>query len=110
MEHVSRNQYDLQFIVCDRPNPLGKTVKGSRFDPDFRSLVSYIDVPYQHGKTIGELLDGYNQTLEHPVRLTNISSLKTSQYLVESKIYSTKNVKKFMAMAAVDVACLSESS
>jgi uncharacterized protein YbbC (DUF1343 family) len=77
IEHASRQKYGVEFIVCDRPNPLGKKASGPRFDPAFRSLVSYIDVPYQHGKTIAELLHGHNQTLENPVALSSIASTDT---------------------------------
>ncbi|MDZ4322579.1 MAG: DUF1343 domain-containing protein, partial [Alphaproteobacteria bacterium] len=51
----------LNVIVCDRPNPLGTCQKGPRLDPTFRSLVGYFDVPFQHGKTLGELLLNHNQ-------------------------------------------------
>jgi uncharacterized protein YbbC (DUF1343 family) len=50
----------LDVIVCDRPNPLGPHQKGSLLDPAFRSLVGYFDVPFQHGKTLGELLLNHN--------------------------------------------------
>ena len=51
----------LEVIVCDRPNPLGSRQKGPPLDPTFRSLVGYFDVPFQHGKTLGELLLNHNQ-------------------------------------------------
>ncbi|MBX9786256.1 MAG: DUF1343 domain-containing protein [Alphaproteobacteria bacterium] len=52
----------LEVIVCDRPNPLGSYQKGPSLDPAFRSLVGYFDVPFQHGKTLGELLVSHTQT------------------------------------------------
>jgi uncharacterized protein YbbC (DUF1343 family) len=51
----------LEVIVCDRPNPLGPQQKGPPLDSAFRSLVGYFDVPFQHGKTLGELLLNHNQ-------------------------------------------------
>lgn len=51
---------DQEVIVCDRPNPLGPQVKGSHLDSNFRSLLAYLDVPFQHGQTIGELLSIYD--------------------------------------------------
>jgi len=42
-------------VVCDRPNLLGESVDGPALDPALRSFLGYLDVPYQHGLTIGEL-------------------------------------------------------
>jgi uncharacterized protein YbbC (DUF1343 family) len=43
-------------VVCDRPNPLGRRVDGPPLDPALRSFLGYLDVPFQHGLTIGALL------------------------------------------------------
>lgn len=43
-------------VVCDRPNPLGPRVDGPALDPSRRSFLGYLDVPFQHGLTIGALL------------------------------------------------------
>jgi len=43
-------------VVCDRPNPLGPRVDGPPLDPSLRSFLGYLDVPFQHGLTIGALL------------------------------------------------------
>jgi uncharacterized protein YbbC (DUF1343 family) len=44
-------------IILDRPNPLGglRIEGGPVTDEKFRSMVSYLDVPYLHGMTMGEL-------------------------------------------------------
>ena len=42
-------------VVCDRPNLLGPRIDGPALDPALRSFVGYLDVPFQHGLTIGEL-------------------------------------------------------
>lgn len=45
----------VQFIVCDRPNPIGlAAVEGGRVLPHLRSFVGYLDVPVRHGLTAGE--------------------------------------------------------
>lgn len=43
-------------IVCDRPNLLGSRVDGPALDPALRSFLGYLDVPYQHGRTLGEVV------------------------------------------------------
>jgi len=60
----------LEVIICDRPNPLGSTKKGPLLDPDLRSILAYLDIPFQHGQTIGQLLSDFNQTLGQPLSLT----------------------------------------
>src|SRR6185503_5546532 len=46
----------LEFIVLDRPNPLGgERVEGPLLDRKFRSFVSQWDIPYVYGLTVGEL-------------------------------------------------------
>lgn len=50
----------IDIIVCDRPNPLGPQRKGPDLDPTYRSFVSFLDIPFQHGQTIGELLSTFN--------------------------------------------------
>ncbi|MDA0787268.1 MAG: DUF1343 domain-containing protein [Proteobacteria bacterium] len=46
----------IEVIVCDRANPLGPMIEGPRPEPDRRSLLAYFDVPFVHGRTIGELI------------------------------------------------------
>ena len=49
-------QEGKDFVVLDRPNPLGgMLVEGPPVQDAFRSFVSQIPVPYRHGMTIGEL-------------------------------------------------------
>lgn len=77
LEYLSLEKYPLKLIICDRPNPLGGCVKGPFFDPRYKSLISYIDVPFQHGKTIGALLEAHNLSLPNPVPLSIVGSPST---------------------------------
>ena len=46
----------IEVIVLDRPNPInGQIVDGPMLDEKWRSFIGYINVPYCHGMTIGEL-------------------------------------------------------
>lgn len=52
----------IQVIVLDRPNPIGgHIVDGPMLEESFRSFIGYINVPYCHGMTIGELARFFNQ-------------------------------------------------
>lgn len=49
-------QYGKDFMVLDRPNPLGGTrVQGPPLEQRWKSFVGQIPVPYVHGMTAGEL-------------------------------------------------------
>jgi len=54
-------KYNIEVIVLDRPNPMnGITIDGPMLDNKLRSKVGYINVPYCHGMTIGELAQFFN--------------------------------------------------
>ncbi len=60
MEAAAEN--DIEFMVLDRPNPLG----GNKFEgpivrPEFSSFVSQYPIPYVHGFTVGELAQFLNE-------------------------------------------------
>jgi uncharacterized protein YbbC (DUF1343 family) len=49
-------EYNIPFIVLDRPNPLGGIrIEGPLVEKDFISFVSQYPIPYIHGLTVGEL-------------------------------------------------------
>lgn len=51
----------LPVLVLDRPNPLGGLlVDGPMLEEKWRSFVGYVNVPYCHGLTIGELAQYFN--------------------------------------------------
>ena len=46
----------IPLVVLDRPNPLGGLlVDGPMLAKEYRSYVGYVNVPYCHGMTVGEL-------------------------------------------------------
>ncbi len=52
----------ISVIVLDRPNPMGGLiVDGPMLEDKWRSYIGYINVPYCHGMTIGELACYFNQ-------------------------------------------------
>ncbi len=44
-----------RLVVLERPNPLGRRVQGEGVATGFESFVSAHDVPFIHGRTLGEL-------------------------------------------------------
>jgi len=60
MEEAAKR--DIQVIVLDRPNPInGLIVDGPMVEEKWRSIVGYVNVPYCHGMTIGELAHFFNE-------------------------------------------------
>ncbi len=52
----------IQFIVLDRPNPLGgNRVEGNVLDPKFKSFIGLYPIPYIYGMTVGELAQLFNK-------------------------------------------------
>jgi uncharacterized protein YbbC (DUF1343 family) len=51
----------IPLLVLDRPNPInGLVVDGPMLEEKYRSAVGYINVPYCHGMTVGELAEFFN--------------------------------------------------
>lgn len=52
----------IEVIVLDRPNPInGLIVDGPMLEEKWRSFIGYINIPYCHGMTIGELAKFFNE-------------------------------------------------
>lgn len=58
MEECAKEK--IKVIVLDRPNPLGNLVDGPMLEEEYRSFIGYINIPYCHGMTIGELAQFFN--------------------------------------------------
>ncbi|MFH0793751.1 MAG: DUF1343 domain-containing protein, partial [bacterium] len=72
MEEAKKN--NLEFIVLDRPNPIGGLyVAGPSQDPDlYGTFTNYFPMPITHGMTIGELATMFNRTFDTGCKLTVI--------------------------------------
>ncbi|MBA3239222.1 MAG: DUF1343 domain-containing protein [Parachlamydiaceae bacterium] len=64
---------NIPVIVLDRPNPInGIVVDGPMLEAKWRSIVGYINVPYCHGMTLGELAHFFNGEYKVGCQLTVI--------------------------------------
>lgn len=69
MEEAAKKR--IPVVVLDRPNPLnGMTVDGPMMEESWRSFVGYINVPYCHGMTVGELARYFNAEYHVGCQLT----------------------------------------
>lgn len=65
MEEAAKR--NISVLVLDRPNPInGLVVDGPMLDEKLRSFIGYVNVPYCHGFTLGELARFFNE--EYKVR------------------------------------------
>ena len=48
-------QHKKQFVVFDRPNPIGDAVEGNMLELEYRSFTGYFPIVQRHGMTVGEL-------------------------------------------------------
>lgn len=63
----------IPVVVLDRPNPLGgMLIDGPMLEDKWRSFVGYVNVPYCHGLTIGELAQYFNGEYHIGCQLTVI--------------------------------------
>jgi uncharacterized protein YbbC (DUF1343 family) len=55
-------KHNIEVVVLDRPNPMGGlTVDGPMMESAYKSFIGYINVPYCHGMTVGELANYFNK-------------------------------------------------
>lgn len=68
---VSAARLGIQFVVFDRPNPIGGVkVEGPTVEPGFESFVGAHPLPIRHGLTIGELALLFKRDLALELDLT----------------------------------------
>lgn len=61
----------IPVMVLDRPNPInGIVVDGPMLEMKWRSIIGYINVPYCHGMTAGELAQLFNSEYKIACQLT----------------------------------------
>lgn len=61
----------ISVMVLDRPNPInGVVVDGPMLEMKWRSIIGYINVPYCHGMTAGELAQFFNNEYKIGCNLT----------------------------------------
>jgi uncharacterized protein YbbC (DUF1343 family) len=99
MEEAAKQ--NIPVMVLDRPNPInGLIVDGPMLQKKWRSYIGYLNVPYCHGMTIGELAHFFNEKYQIGCKLkviamkgwkrsmtyadTGLTWIPTSPYIPES--------------------------
>lgn len=66
-------EFQKQFVILDRPNPLGIVMEGPSVDPGLTSFISIAPIPLRHALTVGELAQYFNAKLISASQLTGKS-------------------------------------
>jgi uncharacterized protein YbbC (DUF1343 family)/CubicO group peptidase (beta-lactamase class C family) len=77
----------IEFIVLDRPNPIGgDIIEGPFLDAGRESFVGYHTIPVRHGMTVGELARMFAKERDIAVKLTVIEmqGWQRGQYLFDT--------------------------
>lgn len=80
-------KHNIEVIVLDRPNPMGGlVVDGPMLDSKYRSFIGYINIPYCHGMTVGELAEFFNQEsgLNCKLRVVKMKGWKRDMIFAET--------------------------
>ena len=65
------SEYDINFVVLDRPNPIGgNLVEGNVLEPKFQSFIGPHPIPIRHGMTVGELAQLFKSETDLDLSLT----------------------------------------
>ncbi|MFL2983070.1 MAG: exo-beta-N-acetylmuramidase NamZ domain-containing protein [Candidatus Neomarinimicrobiota bacterium] len=71
----------LEFLVIDRPNPLGlRKIEGNLLDVQFSSFIGQYPIPYVYGLTCGELAMMINEEGWLGIERCNLSVVKMKNY------------------------------
>lgn len=88
MEAAAEN--DIEFIVLDRPNPLGGTkVQGPVLEPEYASFVGLYPIPLRHGLTVGELALLFNEEFDlgADLEVVEMQGWKRSMYYDDTPLH-----------------------
>jgi uncharacterized protein YbbC (DUF1343 family) len=113
----------IPVIVLDRPNPInGIVVDGPMLQSKWRSYIGYVNVPYCHGMTIGELARFFNDKYQIGCKLkvvgmkgwkrsmsfaeTGLTWIPTSPYIPDSdtpQFYATTGLLGELSLVSIGI-------
>lgn len=110
------NEYDKEFVVFDRPNPVsGTEVEGNILDINYRSFVGYYPIVQRHGMTIAELAKMFNNRFEINCRLHLVlmEDYDRSKYYDETSLHwvaPSPNLPKVDTAVVYNATCIFEGT
>jgi len=87
MEEAAKN--NIEVIVLDRPNPINGIITDGPLNEEYRTFLGYINVPYCHGMTIGELALFFNSEykINCKLNIVKMKGWKRSMSFEETKLH-----------------------
>ncbi|MDL2292080.1 DUF1343 domain-containing protein [Acholeplasma sp. OttesenSCG-928-E16] len=79
-------EYNKEFIVFDRPNPLSNKAEGNILNLEYRSFVGYYPILQRHGLTVGELAKLFNEEydINCDLKVIPMSGYNPNETMLES--------------------------
>ena len=71
-------KHKKKIVVLDRPNPLGRAIKGPLLDPSRHSFIGEFPIPMQHGMTMGEVARYFHQNIACDLEVVELSGWDSS--------------------------------
>jgi len=106
--------YGLQYMVLDRPNPLGRGVFGSRIENDLQTFVGGYELPLQYGLTTGELAQYFKKLkrLDLDLRIARLEGWRGEMHDNTSLFWNvpSPNVPTYESLLGYAGTCFFEST
>jgi len=107
-------EYGLQYMVLDRPNPLGRGVFGSRIENDLQTFVGGYELPLQYGLTTGELAHYFKKLkrLDLDLKISMLEGWRGEMHDNTSLLWNvpSPNVPTFESLLGYAGTCFFEST
>jgi uncharacterized protein YbbC (DUF1343 family) len=107
-------EYGLQYMVLDRPNPLGRGVFGSRIENDLQTFVGGYELPLQYGLTTGELAHYFKKLkrLDLDLKISRLEGWRGEMHDNTSLLWNvpSPNVPTFESLLGYAGTCFFEST
>ena len=107
-------EYGLQYMVLDRPNPLGRGVFGSRIENDLQTFVGGYELPLQYGLTTGELAQYFKKLkrLDLDLKISRLEGWRGEMHDNTSLFWNvpSPNVPTFESLLGYAGTCFFEST
>ncbi len=107
-------EYGLQYMVLDRPNPLGRGVFGSRIENDLQTFVGGYELPLQYGLTTGELAQYFKKLkrLDLDLKISMLEGWRGEMHDNTSLFWNvpSPNVPTFESLLGYAGTCFFEST
>ena len=114
MAYVMEACADKQFVVFDRPNPLGAVnVEGNILDMSCKSFIGLYPIPQRYGLTIGECATLFNKEIKCNLEVVKMEGCHRSMYYEDTGlnwVLPSPNIPTVDSCFAFNCSCIFEGT